>query len=96
MYERRSTRCARDSRWPSSMFPIGSPRRRSTCRRSGSAPNQIRRVSPDSRTLLREARIYTVRGGGTINGRAVIMVDTVDVPEALAALEKAGMRTAVE
>jgi hypothetical protein len=58
----------------------------------GSADQDIR----EAFTLLREARIYSVRGGGTINGRAVIMVDAVDVPEALAALEKAGIRTAVE
>ena len=48
MCVRRSTRCARASRWPSSTFPIGWQRRRNTCPRSGSARNRRPRVSPDS------------------------------------------------
>lgn len=46
--------------------------------------------------ILREANIYGPRAGGTINDRAVILIDAQHVPEVLAALRKAGMRADLE
>jgi hypothetical protein len=45
-------------------------------------------------TLIK-AGIYSAEGGGTINDRALILVDAAHVPEAIAALSKAGMRAAI-
>jgi hypothetical protein len=56
------------------------------------SPEQTVRQALD--TLI-AAGIYSVEGGGTINDRALILVDAVHVPEAIAALSKAGMRAAI-
>jgi hypothetical protein len=56
----------------------------------GGSSDQIARQAFD---ILREtARISFVCSGGTINNYAFVIVDPTDVPEALAALGKAGMR----
>jgi hypothetical protein len=55
------------------------------------SPEQTVRQALD--TLI-AAGIYSVEGGGTINDRALILVDAAHVPEAIAALSKAGMRAA--
>jgi hypothetical protein len=44
--------------------------------------------------ILIKAGIYSAEGGGTINDRALILIDAAHVPEAVAALNKAGMRAA--
>jgi hypothetical protein len=46
--------------------------------------------------ILREAHIYGPRAGGTINGRAVILIDTEQVPKVIAALRKAGVQASLE
>ena len=58
----------------------------------GASPELAVRQALD--TLLR-AGIYSVDGGATINDRAFILVDAAHVPEAIAALSKAGMRAAI-
>jgi hypothetical protein len=45
--------------------------------------------------ILIQAGIYTTDGGGIINDRALVLVDPAHVPEAVAALNKAGMRAAI-
>ena len=46
--------------------------------------------------ILLEAGIYSsADGGGTINDRALILVNAVHVPEAIVALNKAGMQVVV-
>jgi len=61
----------------------------------GGSSDQIARQAFD---ILREtARISFVCSGGTINNNyAFVIVDPTDVPEALAALGKAGMRANAE
>ena len=46
--------------------------------------------------ILRDCRIQSAREGGAINGRAVVLVDAADLPEARARLAEAGMRTAID
>ncbi len=43
-YVRRSTRCAKDSPWPSSTCPIGLPPRKTTCRPSASMQGPTRQL----------------------------------------------------
>jgi hypothetical protein len=45
--------------------------------------------------ILLKAGIYSANGGATINNRALILIDAAHVPEAIATLNKAGMRTAI-
>jgi hypothetical protein len=45
--------------------------------------------------ILLKAGIYRTDGGGIINDRALVLVDPAHVPEAVAALNKAGMRAAI-
>lgn len=45
--------------------------------------------------ILINAGIYTAEGGGTINDRALILVNAAHVPEAIVALNKAGMRVII-
>lgn len=58
----------------------------------GSAPDQAVRQALG--VLITEG-IYSAEGGGTINDRALILVDAAHVPEAIAALSRAGMRPTV-
>jgi len=46
--------------------------------------------------ILLDAGIYSAEGGGTINDRAVILIDAAHVPNAIAALNKAGVRAVLE
>jgi hypothetical protein len=46
--------------------------------------------------ILLDARIYCAEGGGTINDRAVILIDAAHVPNAIEALNKAGLRALLE
>ena len=45
--------------------------------------------------ILLKAGIYPVDGGATINDRALILVNAAHVPEAIVALNKAGMQVIV-
>ena len=60
-------------------------------------PRCIARTS-DAKALdiLLKAGIYAAaEGGGTINDRPLVLVDVAHVPEAVAALNKAGLRTII-
>jgi hypothetical protein len=57
------------------------------------APDQSVRLAHE---VLRTSNIFSVRAGGIMNDRAVLFVAAADVPQALAALIKAGMRAVVE
>jgi hypothetical protein len=57
-----------------------------------SSPEQSVRQALD---LLIKAGIYSAEGGGTINDRALVLVDAAHIPQAIAALKKAGMQTLV-
>jgi hypothetical protein len=46
--------------------------------------------------ILLDAGIYSAEGGGTISDRAVILIDAAHVPNAIAALNKAGVRAVLE
>jgi hypothetical protein len=46
--------------------------------------------------ILLGAGIYSAEGGGAINDRAVILIDAAHVPNAIAALNKAGVRAVLE
>ena len=46
--------------------------------------------------ILSKARVDSVQGGGTLGNRAVILIKDVWLTEAIAALNKAGMRTAID
>jgi hypothetical protein len=48
--------------------------------------------------VLREARVFSVRGGGVLNGsRAIILIHEADqLPKAIAALTKAGLRVGLD
>jgi hypothetical protein len=43
-------------------------------------------------SILRTSRIMSAREGGILNGRAVVLIDAEEVPEALARLDQAGWR----
>ena len=43
--------------------------------------------------VLRKAGIHSVEGGGTIDDRALILINPVHAAEAIETLSKAGMRT---
>jgi len=58
----------------------------------GSAPELVVRRAL---TVLIEAGIYSADGGGIYGNRAMVLVDTEHVPEAVQALHKAGMRAAI-
>jgi len=45
---------------------------------------------------LIKAGIYSAQGGGTINDRALILVDVAHVPEAIATLTKAGLSAGID
>jgi hypothetical protein len=45
--------------------------------------------------VLHSSRIVSAREGGILNGRAVILIDPEEVPEALVTLKQAGWRAAV-
>jgi hypothetical protein len=57
------------------------------------APDQSVRLAHE---VLRTSNIFSARVGGIMNDRAVLLVAAADVPQALAALIKAGMRAVVE
>ena len=46
-------------------------------------------------SVLIEAGIYSADGGGTLGDHALILVDAAHIPEAVEALNKAGMRPRV-
>jgi hypothetical protein len=46
--------------------------------------------------ILIKAGIYSAAGGGTVNDRALILIDAVYVSGAIAALNQAGMQAIVE
>jgi hypothetical protein len=46
-------------------------------------------------TVLIEAGTYTADGGGIFGDRAIVLVESEHVPEAVAVLHKAGMRAAI-
>jgi hypothetical protein len=45
--------------------------------------------------VLHSSQIVSAREGGILNGRAVVLIDAEEVPEALVTLEQAGWRAAV-
>jgi hypothetical protein len=55
----------------------------------------IEQTARRSIEVLRDACVFSARGGGTLNERSFIMVDAADVPKAVSALEKAGLRASV-
>jgi hypothetical protein len=57
----------------------------------GSAPELVVRRAL---TVLIESGIYSADGGGIFGHRAIVLVDSEHVPEAVKALHKAGMRAA--
>lgn len=58
----------------------------------GSAPELVVRRAL---TVLIEAGIYSAHGGGIFGDRAVVLVDSEHVPDAVVVLHKAGMRAAI-
>lgn len=56
------------------------------------APDQAVRQALD---ILVKAGIYSAEGGGTINNRALILINEANLHEALAALQKAGLEATV-
>ena len=56
------------------------------------SPEQVVRQALD---ILHNAGIYSVDGGGIFGNRALVLVDPEHVPEAVAALNNAGMRAAI-
>ena len=52
--------------------------------------NQLDEIVRQTVAILRDGRIQSVREGGAINGRAVVLVDAADLPEARARLAEAG------
>jgi hypothetical protein len=57
-----------------------------------SAPDQTVRQALD---ILLKAGICSVEGGGTLNDCPLILIDASHVPEAIATLNKAGMRATI-
>jgi hypothetical protein len=45
--------------------------------------------------ILLAANIQSAQAGGTINQRAVVLIDPDDIPEAMATLERDGLRVTV-
>jgi hypothetical protein len=45
--------------------------------------------------LLFKAGVYSAEGGGSTKAPAAVLIDAARLPEAIAALSKAGMRTTV-
>lgn len=45
--------------------------------------------------ILHDANIQSARAGYTVNGHAIVLIDPEDVPEALATLERAALRSSV-
>jgi hypothetical protein len=58
----------------------------------GDSPERAIRQALD---VLLKVGIYSANGGATINDRAMILIDASHVPEAISALNKAGMRAAI-
>ena len=52
-------------------------------------------VIRDAVKILRSSQILSAREGGTFNGRAVVLIDPEEVPDAIVTLEAAGWRTSV-
>ena len=46
--------------------------------------------------LLHRLNILSARPGGIFNDRGVVLIEATEVPEALAALKKAGMRAVMD
>jgi hypothetical protein len=55
----------------------------------------IDQIVRQSFEILREALVFSARGGGTLHERSFILVDAGEVPKAVSALEKAGVRVRV-
>jgi hypothetical protein len=58
-------------------------------------------VSPDRLVrhalyLLFKAGVYSAEGGGSIRAPAALQIDVAHLPEAIAALSKAGIRVAID
>jgi hypothetical protein len=58
-------------------------------------------VSPDRLVrqalyLLFKAGVYSAEGGGSIRAPAAVLIDAAHLPEAIAALSKAGIRAAID
>jgi hypothetical protein len=58
----------------------------------GSAADLVVRRALD---ILLEAGIYTADGGGIFGDRPLLLIDATHVPEAVAALNKAGIRATI-
>jgi hypothetical protein len=62
---------------------------------SGDLFERADEVVKDAISVLHSSRILSARDGGIINGRAAVLIDPEEVPEALEILEQAGWRAAV-
>ena len=58
--------------------------------------DQLDEIVRQAVVILRDGRIQSAREGGAINGRAVVLVDASDIPEARSRLAEAGMRIAID
>jgi hypothetical protein len=52
-------------------------------------------VARQAVNVLQSSQILSARDGGIVNGRAALLIDPEEVPEALETLEQAGWRVAV-
>jgi hypothetical protein len=53
------------------------------------------RVVTQAIKILHDAHIQSALAGRTVNGHAIVLIDPEAVPEALATLERAGLRSSV-
>jgi len=60
------------------------------------SPDRLAEIVRQAAANLRDGRIQSAREGGAINGRAVVLVDASDIPEARSRLAEAGMRIAID
>jgi hypothetical protein len=62
---------------------------------SGDLFERADEVIRDAVGIMRSSRILSAREGGILNGRAIVLIDPEEVPEALQRLKQAGWRAAV-
>jgi hypothetical protein len=58
--------------------------------------DQLDEIVRQAVAVLRAGRIQSAREGGAVNGRAVVLVDAAEIPEARVKLAEAGMRAAID
>jgi hypothetical protein len=78
------------------VFPRGCPMKESRIFVQPPSGSSFHNITQQAHEILRMAGITSARLGGIINNQGVVIVDLVDLPRALEALIRAGLRAATD